>query len=57
MKGDTEMKAEVGTVKAIKGFLPTTYPVYCGERVLKIFTDKAEAEAFADSYNKGVTAR
>lgn len=48
------MKAEAGTVKAIKGFLPTTYPVYCG---LKIFTDKAEAKAFADSYNKGVTAR
>lgn len=34
--------------KAIAGFLPTTYAVFWGEKVVKIFLDKKEAVAFCD---------
>jgi len=45
------MKARVERIKAVKGFLPTTYAVFCGEKVLKIFLTKKEAEEYANMCN------
>lgn len=49
------MKATVKRQKAIPGFLPTTYAVFVGDRILKIFTSETDARAFAGNYNKGET--
>lgn len=50
------MRARVHKLQGIRGFTPTTYAVYFGERVLKIFLTKTEAVAFAAQYNKEVEA-
>ncbi len=46
------MKATVKKINSVRGFMPTTYAVYFGEKVLKICLDKKEADKFAESYNK-----
>lgn len=45
------MKSTVKRQKAVKGFLPTTYAVFCGEYLLKIFTDQKQADKFARDYD------
>ena len=45
-------KARVRKIDGVRGFMPTTYAVYCGELVIKIFLNKKDAEAFANDYNK-----
>ena len=46
------MEARVEKIKAVRGFTPTTYAVYFGEMVLKIFVSRQEAENFANKHNK-----
>ena len=38
---------KVKTQKAIRGFLPTTYAVFNGEKLLQIFLHKSDAEKYA----------
>lgn len=38
---------KVKTQKAIPGFLPTTYAVFNGEKLLQIFLHKSDAEKYA----------
>ena len=45
------MKAVVVKLKAVPGFLPVTFAVYVGKRVLKIFLTKQEAQNYAARYN------
>lgn len=46
------MKAVIKKQKAIRGFMPTTYAVFIGTELIKIFTDKKEAENFVKELNK-----
>lgn len=46
------MKAVVKRINGVRGFMPTTYAVYCGEYILKIFLSRKEAQTFADKYNE-----
>lgn len=45
------MKSTVKRQKSVKGFMPTTYAVFCGEYLLKIFTEQEQAEKFARDYD------
>lgn len=46
------MKAIVRRINGVRGFMPTTYAVYQGERVIQIFPTKKEAIQYADAINK-----
>ena len=43
------MTLRVAKIPAVKGFMPTTYAVYWGEKVVRIFLTRKEAETFAKS--------
>ena len=53
MQRDKEgKKMQIVKQKAIKGFLPVTYCVFDGEKLLKIFLAKKDAETFVKEQNK-----
>lgn len=45
------MNATISRQKAIPGFLPATYAVFCGKYLLQTFTDRQRANRFAAAYN------
>ena len=47
------MMFRVCRINAVRGFLPTTYAVFIGNYLLKIFTRKADAEKFAEECRRG----
>jgi hypothetical protein len=46
------MKAKVRKINGVRGFISTTYAVYVGEKIIKIFVTKKEAEKFANEISK-----
>ena len=43
---------KIRKIKGISGFIGTTYAVYDGAKIVKIFTTKQEAEQFVKENNK-----
>jgi hypothetical protein len=41
------MKAKVRKINGVRGFMPTTYAVYVGEKIVKICMTKKEADNIA----------
>lgn len=52
MKGDRTLKAVVVKQKSVRGFLPTTYAVFAGDRLVKLFLSRLDAETCAEEWNR-----
>ena len=45
------MKLTIKKIKAVKGFMPTTYAIYADNgQIVKIFTSKKDAEQFVNQH-------
>ena len=48
VKGGAQMFITVRKIDAVRGFMPTSYAVFAGKYIAKIFLRKADAERFAE---------